>query len=405
MLTVKTPDEAFSLIKQEFTHGCLPKEYVPLKEACGRVLSADILADSYVPDFDRSTVDGYAVSASDTFGCSDSIPSILRMDGEILMGTDAGILLQPGHCAYIPTGGALPRGADAVVMIEYTEDYHDGTIGIQKPVAPGSNLIYRGDDVCPGKTVLKRGRRLTPQDIGALAAMGIVSVPVRKKPVVGILSTGDELTDITETPGPGQVRDVNSPMLAAAVEQWGGIPRTYGIIRDDESLLRQAVSLASRECDVILLSGGSSVGEKDVSCRIIQSLGSLLLHGIAMKPGKPTIIGKISEKPVVGLPGHPAAAFFVSRLFVRKILLQLAGCDEEDRAVPAVLSQTVESNHGRAQYVGVFLEQRDGVLYANPVRSKSGLITSLAGTGGYFCIPRDCEGISRGETVMVTCSG
>ena len=224
MLTVKTPDEAFSLIKQEFTHGCLPKEYVPLKEACGRVLSADILADSYVPDFDRSTVDGYAVSASDTFGCSDSIPSILRMDGEILMGTDAGILLQPGHCAYIPTGGALPRGADAVVMIEYTEDYHDGTIGIQKPVAPGSNLIYRGDDVCPGKTVLKRGRRLTPQDIGALAAMGIVSVPVRKKPVVGILSTGDELTDITETPGPGQVRDVNSPMLAAAAEPWGGFP-------------------------------------------------------------------------------------------------------------------------------------------------------------------------------------
>ncbi len=400
MLTVKTPEEAFALMEDAFPP-CPKGEKIPLGTALGRVLFQPVTAQEFVPGFDRSTVDGFAVRSSDTFGCSDAIPAILTLQGEVVMGEGAGDTLLPDHCMAVPTGGAIPEGADATVMLEYAEDYGDGTIGICKSAAPGANLIFKGDDVRPGQVVLPAGRKLGAQDIGALAALGVGQVTVCQKPCVGILSTGDELVAVDTVPGPGQVRDVNSAMLAALVEEAGAISISFGILRDDETLLGKTLDQALEQCDLVLISGGSSVGMKDATCRVLESRGKVLFHGIAMKPGKPTILGQASGKPVFGLPGHPAAAFFVSRLFVRHMLLRLTGRTVQRRTVPAVLAETVSANHGRAQYMGVFLSEKGGVRYAQPIRGKSGLITALANSDGCFCIPRDCEGMAAGTPIDV----
>ena len=403
MLHVKTPEEVLALIETEFAP-VAGMELVSLTAAMGRVLAEDIAATEYVPDFDRSTVDGFAVRARDTFGCTDSIPAILPLQGEVLMGEGAEFDLNPEECVAVPTGGAVPKGADSVVMVEYTEDYGDGTIGISKSAAPGQNMIFRGDDVFPGKVILKKGRVLSCQDIGALAAIGRVQVPVVKKITVGVISTGDELVPPEVTPGPGQVRDVNSPMLEAMLGAFGIQVINYGIVIDNEALLTEKVTKAAAECDAVLLSGGSSVGVKDAACRIIESMGSLLLHGIAIKPGKPTIIGKAGVKPLVGLPGHPVAAYFVTKLFILPLLGRLMGRVQENYTTTARITESVSANHGRAQYHCCRLERRNGELYAYPIRGKSGLITTLAGADGYFCIDRDCEGLPQDAEIQVTIS-
>ncbi len=401
MLSVKTPEEVMTLLKESFPSGITGETVIPLSEAPGRVLCEAVTADEYIPGFDRSSVDGYAVRAADTFGCSDAIPALLAESGEILMGESAGLILSPGECAAIPTGGAVPAGADAVVMIEYTEDYGDGTIGILKSVSPGENMVFRGDDLRPGTVLLPKGRMLSVPDIGALAAMGMDRVRVFRKPLVGIISTGDELVPVSETPAGGQIRDVNSSMLAALAADAGADVRSFGILKDDENLLGKTLDAALSECDLVLLSGGSSVGIKDAALRVIESRGEVLLHGIAMKPGKPTIIGRIGGKPVFGLPGHPVAAFFVSDLFVRPLIGRLMGRSVRIRTVPARITEAVSANHGRAQYMGVFLSGSEDSLSAVPVRSKSGLITAQAGSDGYFCIPRDCEGVPAGAEIRV----
>ena len=401
MLEVKTPEEVLALIRREFVPVGGREETVPLSEAPGRILARDLTATEYVPDFDRSTVDGYACRAADTFGCSDAIPAILSVAGEVLMGEGADYDLAPGDCVYVPTGGAIPRGADCAVMIEYTEDYGDGTVGIMKPGVPGMNLIFRGDDVYPGKLILPAGRVLSPQDIGALAAVGETSVPVVRRIKVGVISTGDELVPPGERPGPGQVRDVNSPLLTAMLTGCGAQPVNYGIVVDNEELLRQKVQAAAAECDAVILSGGSSVGVKDAACRIIEGMGELLLHGIAIKPGKPTILGKAGNKPLIGLPGHPVAADTVAQLFVLPLLDILMGKNQESHPVTAELTESVSANHGREQVNACRLYRRDGKLLAEPIRSKSGLITQLAGADGYFIITRDCEGLPRGAQIEV----
>lgn len=402
MLQVKTPEEVLALIDREFSPLEGRTEYVPLAQAMGRVLAQDIAAEEYVPDFDRSTVDGYAVRARDTFGCTDAIPAILTLQGEVLMGEGAGQPLQADCCIAVPTGGAVPEDADSVVMVEYTEDYGDGTIGISKSAAPGQNMIFRGDDVYPGKPILHKGRVISSQDIGALAAIGRVEVPVVKPLTVGVISTGDELVPPEVRPGPGQVRDVNSPMLEAILRSFGANTIHYGIVVDDEEKLSAVVAQAVSQCDAVLLSGGSSVGVKDAACRIIQSMGQLLLHGIAMKPGKPTILGKAGQKPLVGLPGHPVAAYFVTKLFVLPLLGRLTDRQTKTYTVTARITENISANHGRAQYHCCRLERIDGQLYAHPIRGKSGLITTLAGADGYFCIDRDCEGLPRNAQVQVT---
>ena len=401
MLQVKTPEEVLALIRKEFSPLPGRTETVPYTEALGRVLAEDITAEEYVPDFDRSTVDGYACRAADTFGCSDAIPAILTVAGEVQMGRGADFALARESCAYVPTGGAIPSGADCAVMIEYTEDYGDGTVGILKPGAPGMNLIFRGDDVFPGKPILKAGRVLTAQDIGALAAVGRTQVPVVRRLRIGVISTGDELVPPEEAPGPGQVRDVNTPLLAAMLKEFGADCVSYGIVVDDEALLREKVRIAARECDAVILSGGSSVGVKDATCRIIEEMGELLLHGIAVKPGKPTILGRAGRIPLIGLPGHPVAACIVAKLFVLPLLGRLSDRVREQLPVTAELTESLGANHGRAQVSACVLKREGGKLLATPIRSKAGLITQLAGADGFFVIDRDCEGLPKGAAVQV----
>ncbi|MBE6007593.1 MAG: molybdopterin molybdotransferase MoeA [Lachnospiraceae bacterium] len=401
MLNVKTPEEVLSIMENNFSP-VNEVETISIYEADSRVLAKDILSVEFVPSFDRSTVDGYAVYASDTFGCSDSIPAMLPVSGEILMGESADAPLEKGYTVSVPTGGAIPEGADSVCMVEYTEDYGDGTIGITKSVAPGENIIYKGDDVFPGKLVLPKGRKLTASDIGALAAMGITKVCVSKKLVVGIISTGDELVDISETPVKGQIRDLNSSMLCALVKKCGAAAIRYGFFKDDETVLSDILDKALSQCDMVLISGGSSVGLKDATTKIIEQKGELLFHGIAMKPGKPTILGKAGNKPIFGLPGHPVAAFLITHIFARPLIYHLMGKKYKNITVPAILTETVSANHGRAQYTGVFLEEREGKLFARPIRGKSGLITTLAASDGYFAIDRDCEGLKEGSIINVT---
>ena len=401
MFTVKTPEETFSVIEAEF-RPILPAETVSLSECCGRILAEDILSSEYVPGFTRSTVDGYAVKASDTFGCSDSIPALLTLSGEILMGEEASVPLTPGCCFAVPTGGAVPEGADAVVMIEYTENYGDGMIGIEKPASPGMNMIYKGDDLVPGKTVLPAGRRITVSDIGALASLGITRIPVRRRLLAGIISTGDELVPVEETPEGGQIRDVNTHMLDALCREMGMDTRLYGIVNDQAELLSAVLEKAIAECDLVLISGGSSVGARDAASAVIEKHGSILFHGIAMKPGKPTILGKAGNKPVFGLPGHPVAAFFITKLYVRHAAAVLTGADYAVRTTPAILTEALSTNHGRSETLGVRLSEQDGKLYAAPVHTNSGLISALAGTDGYITISRDCEGLPAGAAVNVS---
>ena len=239
MLQVKTPEEVWQLIQTDFAPLGQRTELVTLTAAVGRVLAEDIMAEEYVPDFDRSTVDGYALRSSGTFGCSDAIPAILPVAGQVLMGEGADFPLPPGSCVAVPTGGAIPQGADCAVMLEYTEDYGDGSIGVFKAGAPGLNMIFRGDDVYPGKLILKAGRVLSAEDIGALAAVGKTEVPVIRRLQVGVISTGDELVPPEKKPGPGQVRDVNAPMLTAMLSAWGAEVKNYGIVIDEEALLRE----------------------------------------------------------------------------------------------------------------------------------------------------------------------
>lgn len=405
MLTVMTPEELLTRIANTFGPLDRPPETVGLDRALGRVLAREIRAAQFVPGFDRSTVDGYALRGADTFGCSESIPALLTCEGAVEMGKEPAFAVGPYQCAAIPTGGALPEGADAVQMVEHTEDYGGGEIGIVKSVPPGANLIFKGDDVKPGDLVLRKGRRLEPQDVGALAALGVTQVPVVPKLRVGLISTGDELVPPEGDPGPGQVRDVNGPLVAALLAQVGAEAVPLGIVPDREELLREAVEKALERCHCVVLSGGSSVGEKDAACRVMASLGEVLCHGVAMKPGKPTLLGKAGGKPILGLPGHPVAALFTAKLFLIPLLARLEGRTWAERTVSARLAQTVPANHGRAQYTGVTLEEKPDGLWAVPIWGKSGLITTLAGADGFFCVPRDREGIPAGESVEVSLFG
>lgn len=396
MLHVMTLQEANALLTRRFP-GVTAEEEIPLACASGRVLAQDIVAKADVPGFVRATVDGYAVRAADTFGCSESIPALLTQIGEARMGEPAALTLLPGQCAAVPTGGELPRHADAMVMLEETDDFGGGTVAVMKPSAPGRHLVFAGDDVHAGDVVLRAGARIRQKDIGVLAALGYAHVPVRRMPRVAVLSTGDELVGVSETPVRGQVRDVNGPMLAAQCAAVGAEARHVGIIRDDEAALARAISEAVRESDMVLLSGGSSVGVRDAAAKLIGALGELLFHGLSVKPGKPTMCGDIGGKPVFGLPGHPVAAYFICHLLVRPVLIRMLGTDEQPVTEQACMTRAIPSNHGREEYAAVRLQNGT----ATPVMSKSGLISALSGADGYVCIPRDTEGISRGEQVTV----
>ncbi|KDE55026.1 gephyrin-like molybdotransferase Glp [Methanoculleus sp. MH98A] len=373
--------------------GC---EDVPLEDALYRVLARDVLADIDIPGFDRSTVDGYAVAAAETTGASEAIPAMLQCRGRIGMGSaDAGSI-SPGSCRYVPTGGALPTGADAVVMIEHAEQIGDDIL-VHRPVAPGENVVFCGEDFGAGKVALERGRVLTPREIGVAAAVGADRVSVVKMPRIGIVSTGNELVPVVETPGPGEVRDANSYLAGAFVTERGCHPVYFGIVRDDRAVLKRAVSSALDRCDAVLVSGGSSKDERDNTAAVVAELGEVLVHGIAIAPGKPTIIGTARGKPVIGLPGHPASAFVVLVAVVDHLLAAMRQTAVSRRTVRARLTQNIPSTRGREDYVRVSLSGGE----ATPVFGKSGLLNTLVQSEGLVRIPASSEGFEVGEEVEV----
>jgi molybdopterin molybdotransferase len=372
-------------------------ETVSLVDALHRILAEDIHADGDIPGFTRSVVDGYAVRAADTTGSSDTIPSIFPLRGRVSMGVSAGTHIKSGECIYVPTGGILPEGADAVVMIEHAEPIGKEIL-VKKPVAHGENVLFFNEDFSSGDIVCKRGRRLSPQDIGVLAAAGCIDVPVVGIPKVGILSTGNELVPVNVRPLPGQVRDVNSFVVASFVREQGCAPVFYGIVPDDREALRSALDNAASKCDAVLISGGSSKDDRDMVAAIIKEEGTVLIHGIAISPGKPTIIGRYGNIPVIGLPGHPASAFIVLVAIIRYLFAGMTGnTDSGLRSVQASLGQNVSSSKGREDYLRVVV--RDGV--ATPLFGKSGLLNTLVKSTGVIRIPAESEGLETGTLVEV----
>jgi len=371
-------------------------EKLPLNEVIGRYLAVDVVSDEFVPAFDRSTVDGFAVISRDLVGCSESIPAILRKAGEGAMGTMPVHTLMAGECFYVPTGGALPQRADAMVMIEFVEDFGAGDYGFIKAVAPGANMIFKGEDLRPGDKILEKGKKLTAADIGTLAAMGVTEIEVYKRPRIAVISTGDELVPFNKELPAGKIRDVNTPMLSSLIEGKGSIAISFPIIPDIKEQLRVAICDAIREADVLLVSGGTSVGEHDNLPTLIEELGEVFVHGIAIKPGKPTVIGQIDGKPVIGLPGNPVAAFFMFHLLVKGLIAGLQGGRTDLVPIELTLSRAISSNHGREEVVLVKIENGT----ATPVPSKSGLISTVALADGFILIPREQEGLPKGARVQ-----
>ncbi|MEG1758156.1 MAG: molybdopterin-binding protein [Oscillospiraceae bacterium] len=398
MLNVCSLEEARRLLSKSFPKAFTGEESVSLSELCGRILSRDVVAEEFVPGFARSTVDGYAVHAADTFGCSDAIPALLVLKGEVTMGSVSRVVPQKNECCAIPTGGAMPTGCDAAVMAEHTEMLSGGMVAVLKASAPGNNVIFKGDDVKPGEMLIERGTRLSPKDIGSLAAAGAAGAYVYKKPRIAVISTGDELAKPGSVLKEGQIRDVNQPMLAAALAEDGAKPICSELLADKYEMIRSAVVKGAQECDAVLLSGGTSVGEKDSAAQIMRECGEVLLHGLALKPGKPTLLGKISGKPVFGLPGNPVAALFVYLLLVRPWLYELRSCELTDIKIPLRLSRAIPSNNGREECVAISVDGEQAV----PIASKSGLITTLKNADGYVRVPRDCEGLAAGALVEAT---
>jgi len=393
-LSVVPVSEAIEVVRRTAPlPGC---EDIPLKDALHRALAGDVCADSDIPGFDRSTVDGYAVAAADTTGASEAIPAMLPCRGRVGMGSrDAGSI-SPGACKYVPTGGALPRGADAVVMIEHAEQIGDDVL-VHRPVAPGENVVSRGEDFRAGEVVLERGRVLSPRDIGVAAAIGADRVTVAAVPRVGIISTGNEVVPVTATPGPGEVRDANSYLAGAFVTERGCRPVYFGIVRDEREALKAAVSSALDTCDVVLVSGGSSKDERDNTAAVVADLGEVLVHGVALAPGKPTIIGTARGRPVIGLPGHPASTFVVLVAIVDHLLAAMRGTAVSRRTLSARLKQNIPSTRGREDYVRVSV--RDGE--AVPIFGKSGLLNTLVQSDGIVRVPASSEGLEVGEEVEV----
>jgi molybdopterin molybdotransferase len=382
-------------------------ETLSLLSALCRYLAREVKAAEDVPGFSRSTMDGFAVRARDTFGASEGLPAYLEIAGEVLMGEEPQGGVEPGQAWRIATGGMLPAGADAVVMVEQTETLDEKTIGVVKPVAPGENVIRRGEDLTAGDLVLPAGHCLKAHDLGVLAAAGVTAVEVFCRQRVGIISTGDEVVPPDEKPAPGKIRDINSYTLYGAVAEAGGEPHLYGIVKDDFQKIRERLTIVLKENDLALLSGGSSVGTRDVAAEAINSLGSpgVLFHGLPIRPGKPAIGAVVAGKPVFGLPGHPASALVVFQLLVAPLLRMGNYSGEENgfREFPLVarLTRNLRSAPGREDFIRVRLFLQQGSLYAEPVLGKSGLITTLVKADGLARIPAGKEGVEAGETVEV----
>ena len=384
----------------------LPAEDIPLAEAAGRVLSQDVIADADLPDFARSTVDGYAVQAASTFGAAEASPAFFQVVGSIAMGESPGFSIAAGQAARIATGGMLPLGADSVVMLEHADALDAATIEVLRSVAPGQHVITVGEDFEKTAVIAYGGRRLRPQDTGVLAAFGRTRVRVTRRPVVGIISTGDEVVPTDVTPGPGQIRDVNSYTLAGLIAESGAVPLAFGIVKDDFATLHAACARVLDRCDMLLVSGGSSVGVRDFTVEVIAAFpgSEILVHGIAISPGKPTILARVLGKPFWGLPGHVVSAMVVFARIVRPFLRHLAGASDllsQDTRIPARLSRNVASAQGRTDFVRVRLVRGADGIWAEPILGKSGLLNTMVKADGVIEIGKNVEGLDQGTEVEV----
>ena len=400
-------DEALKLLLEQETRE-LSTECISIEDACTRVLSKDIVSTEDLPGFNRSTMDGYAVNSSDTFGSSDTIPVYLEVKGQVLMGEKPDIVLQRGEACQIPTGGMLPVGADSVVMFEYTNVVDDNMVEIMQAVSPNENVILADEDVQQGETILLAGHRLRAQDIGALAGLGVLEVNVYRKPLVTIIGTGDEVVSPDKPLSPGQVRDINSYNLAGLILGLNAVPVKKGIVEDNFNRLKNVVEKAVAESDIVLITGGSSVGVKDYTARVIDELGSpgVLFHGVAMKPGKPLIGGIVNGVPLFGLPGHPAAITVSFETFIEPLILKISGEKTDPhiplrRTVRALFSRNLSSSIGREEHVRVAVEKKNRALWAVPILGKSGLVRTLVKADGIVIIPMNKSGVYEGEEVEV----
>jgi len=419
-LTLLPPDEARALLLSHLPQPTTDSESIDVISSLDRVLAEEIIAPHPLPEFQRTTVDGYAVRARDTFGASDSLPAYLTLLGEVPMGNAPSFQIDAGQCASIHTGGMLPNGADAVVMLEYTqaiassglrpEESGKSEIEIFRAVADGENVIRVGEDVAQGQLILPKGSPMRPAEIGGLLALGIMSIRAVKKPRVGLISTGDEVIDPSQSPRPGQVRDVNSYTLSALVEKSGGEAKRYGIFADQFEALKDAAAKALSDCDAVIITAGSSASTRDMTADVIRSLGEpgVLVHGINTRPGKPTILGVCDGKAVIGLPGNPVSALVNGYLFVVPVIEKLLGALPKPKAtVMAKLTVNLSSQAGREDWWPVKLApspfgrgQGEG-LSAEPIFGKSNLIFTLASADGLLRIPPDATGLSAGEMVEV----
>lgn len=377
----------------------LNTQEIDILESLDRVIGEDIISRENIPGFDRSTVDGYAVKSTDTHGASESLPSFLELKGEVDMGKETNQEIVSGQAIYVPTGGMLPKGADGVVMIERAEKMDSENILIYKSISSGENVIFKDDDIKTGQLVLKKGKRITPQDIGILASLGIFNVKVYAKPKFYIISTGDEIIDLDEEMKVGKIRDINSYVLCAMIKKLGGQVTKRTIVKDDFELLKLEVELGLNSSDMVILSGGSSVGTRDFTNDVIDSFegNGVFIHGMSIKPGKPTIVGEAKGKGVIGLPGHPVSSIIVFKVLVEEYIREKMKIKETMNTTRAIVDFNFPSSSGKTTFQMVSLEEREGKIYAVPNFGKSGMITLLSKSSGYIKIDLHEEGLYKGE--------
>jgi molybdopterin molybdotransferase len=401
---VQTPEQ---LYKKMDRFKPLSSERVGVEQSLHRVLSEDILSPINLPEFPRSTVDGFALKAKDSYGASEKNPAILRLIGEIPMGQVSDIEVKDGEAVKVATGGMVPKGADAVEMLEYTDWVDNHTLHAFKPISPLENVIQVGEDVKAGEVVLHRGHLIRPQDIGLMAGIGRTHVHLFLRPRVAIISSGDEIIPIEAVPKPGEVRDINRYTIVSMVEEAGGIPVFLGIARDRFDDLKEKIERGLKETDMVVVTGGSSVGTLDLTVEVLQIFPEteVLAHGVSIRPGKPTLVADVDGKPFLGLPGHPVSAVVVFHFFGKPILKMLSGLSKEwvwhQTKVKAKAARNIPSVPGREDYVRVKLEEKDGNFWAHPIFGKSGAISNLVNANGLIKIAMNEEGLDEGEEAEV----
>lgn len=408
-LSLVTPEEALDTLFGQLKVSRV-LEVVPTQKALGKITSVDILSPQDLPEFKRSTVDGYAVLAKDTHGASEGLPAYLQLVGEISMGQEAGFSISDAQCGLIHTGGMLPEGATAVVMLEDTQHLDTGEIEIYKPVAPGENLIEIGEDIQKGDVVIPQGTRLRPAEIGGLMAVGMTEVEIIKAPLMGVISSGDEVIPPDQKPEIGQVRDINSYTLGALLQVMGVRVHHYGIIPDNRDALRDVIAQALKECDHLIVTAGSSASARDLTAEIMNELGDpgVLVHGLQIKPGKPTILALAGNKLMIGLPGNPVSALVIAQVMIKPILNYLMGlaADRPRPIVEAELTINIASQAGREDWIPVRLQTGpSGAWQAEPIFGRSNLIFLLARADGLIRIPPAVTGLETGAVVPVRLMG